>query len=352
VHALRLLAGRAVPVWLPTGATAMAAVLVALAVLTLLAGYARAAPASRRRMRWVLTSTGLLMGSLAATLLVRPSPTEQPVLFAIFNTGLPGLAVLGYLYAILRTRVVEVTFVIDRALVFSVTTALLFGMFSLLEQTVHRFALGEEVGWLVQALGAVVVAAALRALHRLLDRGLERVFFHRLRTMVSALRRCAVESAFFESQDALLSRVLKQLLVPCAAVSIYERNGAVYRRRVAQAEGWPEAMDRDDRLFVVLRVERSVLDLKGLESAAGADGLAFPMTVGQLLTGAVICKLREGEQLDGDVRAAIAELARALGTSLYLLRYREQERLLAAIAAGSVEDAAVRSRVAAVLGTP
>jgi hypothetical protein len=348
-----LLVHQGLPVlpWLMLVRGVAVAVLLALPGLTLLIGYGGASPESRRRMRWVLVSTGVLGVSLLIVFFANLSPDGQPVLFALFNTVLPGLGVLGYLYAILRTRVVDVTFVIDRAVVFSVTTTLLFGMFSLLEQSVHRLALGEQLGWLVQALGAVAVAALLSSLHRLLDRGLQRVFFHRLRTMAGALRALAAECAFFENSEALLARALKQLLAPCAAASVYERVGAVYQRRSAYGEGWPEALDADDPVFVTLRARRQALDIKGLESTAGGEGLAFPMTVGQLLTGAVMVRLRAGEQLDRDVRAATGELAQSLGTSLYLLRNREQTRLLGEIAAGSLDQEAVRTRAAEILGT-
>jgi hypothetical protein len=98
--------------------------------------------------------------------------------------------------------------------------------------------------------------------------------------------------------------------------------------------------------LVKLRAAAHELDIKNLGSAAGAEGQALPLAVGQILTGAVICRPREGERLDREVRSAIAELARALGTSLYLLRYREQARL---IAAGGVDQAAARSRAAALM---
>ena len=223
----------------------------------------------------------------------------------------------------------------------------MFGVFSLLEQALHRLAVGEQLGWVLQALTAVLVAAALSPLHRWIDRGLEAVFFRKLRATVSTLRRFATESVFFEKEEALLSRALKEMLLPCAAVAIYERNGAIYQCRGAQGQGWAERLDADDPMFVSLRAGRGELDIRSIGSSAGAEGLAFPMTVGQTLTGAVICRARDGERLDRDVRAAIAELARSLGMSLYLLRYREQARLIAEIAAGQVDQGMARSRAAA-----
>jgi hypothetical protein len=333
--------------WMHTASQVMSVAVILIPCLVLLSGYRRTAHENRLRIRWVLSSTALLVvARLALTYL---SPAGQQILYVLFNTVLPGVGILGYLYAILRTRVVDVAFVIDRALVFSVITAILFGVFSLLEQALHRFAAGEQLSWILQALTAVLLAAALSPLHRLLDRGLERVFFHDLRETVAALRALAAESAFFEKEEVLLSRALKQLLQSCAAAAIYERNGVTYQRRQAHGSGWPEGVDVDDPLFVRLRSGREELDIKTVESALGAEGCAFPMTVGQTLTGAVICTPRDGEQLNREVRGAMAELARSIGTSLYLLRYREQARLIAQIAAGDVDQAVARSRAAALV---
>lgn len=349
-YGLTYFQGSVPPGWIDQVERAASFVLAVIPVLTLMAGYKGADSASRRRMRWVMVSTLLLTACFVVLIATQLRITTQPLPFVIFNTLLPGLAVLGYLYAILSARVVEVGFVVDRALVFSATTALMFGLFTVLEDAVHELALGGELGWVVQALGAVAVAAALSPVHRLLDRWLERLFFHKLRTIAGAVRKLARESAFFEDEDALLSRAVRQLLVPCSAAAIYERNTAVYQLRVAEGAGWPQAVDRDDPVFVALRAEHGAQALSGLQSAIGADGLAFPMRVGQLVTGAILVRLREGEQLDRDVRAALTELAHALGASLCLLRYQEQARLLAEIAAGRVDQAAVRTRVEALPG--
>lgn len=338
--------------WLPpdrmevTGGGLMIPV-IGVAVLVLVLGYPRAAHENRLRMRWVMWNTGLLVASGVVTALM---PVPRPAaLYFIFNSVVPGIGVLGYLYAILRTRIVDVTFVVDRALVYSVITAMLFGVFSLLEQVLHRFAVGEQLGWILQALTAALLAAVLSPLHRLLDSALERVFFHELRETVSALRSFATESAFFEKEETLLARALTQVLRSGVAAAIYERNGARYELRQGSGEHWPEAVDIDDPLFLKLRAGRREHEIRGLGSAAGTEGVAFPMTVGQTLTGAVILTPRPGEKLNRDVRDSLAELARSVGTSLYLLRYRDQARLIAEIAAGGVDQAAARERAAALM---
>lgn len=317
-------------------------------LLVLIIGYRRAARESRLRMRWVLASTAILVASVVGDNIV--SRISDPYLTVLFSSVVPGISLLGYLYAILRTRVVDLTFVIDRAVVFSVITALVLGAFSLLEQTVHYFAVGEQLGWVLQSLVAVLLAAVLRPLHRLLEAGMESVFFHEQRAIISSLRRLTTQAVYFENEEALLSRALKDLRAPCAAVAIYERNGASYRCRQAQGP-WPAEVSADDPLFVALRAEHEAQDIQGMGSAAGAEGRAFPMLVAERLTGAVICRPRDGEQLDRDVRAAIADLARQLGTALYLLRYQAQERLIAEIAAGQLDTAGARSRALALVAS-
>lgn len=350
VHQSAIVFGWELPAWLGAllGAAGWLVIpVILIPLLVLVMGYPGAGHEHRLRIRWVLCSTALLLAAGIGQAMM--TEASAMLLRVFFGTLLPGAGVLGYLYAILRTRVVDVTVVIDRALVYSVITAFVFGVFSLMEQLLHRFAAGEELGWALQAITVVLLAAVLSPLHRLLDRALERVFFHDLRSTVSSLKQLAAQAVFYEKEETLLGRVLAQLQIPCAAVALYERRGGAYERRVAHGEGWPERVDADDPLFVGLRAGRQELDLATLRSTAGPEGRAFPMGVGPRLTGAVICLARPGEQLDREVRAGIAELARSVGTSLYLLQYAEQSRLLVEIAAGSLDPAAARTRAAALM---
>jgi hypothetical protein len=97
------------------------------------------------------------------------------------------------------------------------------------------------------------------------------------------------------------------------------------------------------------RAHRQETDLEDVVSAIGAEGLAVPMAVADLLTGALICLPHAGEQFAPNVRAALAEAARNLGTSLYVLRYREQARLVADIAGRRIDETAARTRAVALM---
>jgi hypothetical protein len=323
-------------------------ILIAIPVLLLFAGYRKAPHESRLRIRWVLWSTAFLLACALAVFVLQPLQARYPYLFEFVYTARL-LCMAGYLYAAIRTRLVDVSFVVNRALVYTAITALLFGIFSVLELGLHEFAVGEKLSWVLQAITALLLAMALSPLHRRLDHWVERIFFHKQRLAIAALRTFATECAFIEQQSRLLETAVARLQPHCDAVAIYERVLAGYQLRGAVGRAWPESVDVDDPAFVSLRARRQEVDLHGLATALGADSLAFPMIVGEMLNGTVVCSPRAGEQFAPDVRAALAEAAHSLGASLYILRYREQARLVADIASGRIDENGARRRAIAML---
>jgi len=327
---------------------ALTLTLIAIPVLMLFAGYRKAPHESRLRIRWVLWSTAFLLACALAVFALEPVQTRYPYLFEFVYTARL-LCMGGYLYAAIRTRLVDVSFVVNRALVYAAITGLLFGIFSVLELGLHEFAVGDKLSWALQAITALLLAMALSPLHRRLDHWVERFFFRKQRLAIAALRTFAAECAFIEQQSRLLETAVERLQQHCDAVAIYERALAGYQLRGATGRAWPESVDVDDSAFVALRARRQEVDLHGLASALGVDSLVFPMIVGEMLNGAVVCRPRDGEQFAPDVRAALAEAAHNLGASLYILRYREQARLVADIATGRIDETGARRRAIAML---
>lgn len=131
---------------------------------------------------------------------------------------------------------------------------------------------------------------------------------------------------------------------------MYERAPSAYKLRASRGHAWPEIVDVDDPVFVSLRARPQEVDLKRQGSSITADALAYPMTVGETLTGTLICRPHDGEQFTSDAREALAVAARNLGMSLYILRNREQARLVADIAAGRIDETAARTRAVALVG--
>ena len=324
------------------------AALIAVPVLVLLMGYRRAPHESRLRIRWVLWSTAYLLACVVGVFALEPVAEQHPYLFE-FVYSARALAFVGYLYAALRARLVDVSFVINRALVYAAITGLLFGIFSVLELGLHELAVSDKLSWALQAIAALLLAVALSPLHRRIEHRVERIFFHKQRLAIASLRGFAAEAPFIEQQSRLLDTAVQRLHPHCDAAAVYERAPSGYLLRASRGRAWPQSVDIDDPAFVSLRARRLEVDLHGLGSAMGADSVAFPMTVGEALSGAVVCRPRAGEQFAPDVRAALAEAAHSLGACLYILRYREQARLVADIASGRIDETGARQRAIAML---
>ena len=329
----------------PIGLTLFALV-AAVTLSVLLAGYRFAAHEDRLRIRWVLWSTALLLGS---SLMMFAAPRAwNPVVTQVVNV-LQGIALLGYLYAVLRTRLIDVGFVIDRALVFGLLTALVFATFSILDQTLHQFAVSDRIGWALQAFAALVLAVVLSPLHRRLESWIEQAFFRSQRLALIALERFARECPFVEREAHLLEMAIERLKMQCAAVAVYERAGSSYRRHAASDESWPAVIDADDPVFVAMRASHEPVALAAQANRIGAEGLALPMTVAESLLGALVCRPRDGEQFAPEIRAALATVAHHLGMALTGLRHREHARLVADVAAGRLDPDTARRRAITLL---
>lgn len=315
-------------------------------LLVLLAGYRHAAHQDRLRIRWVLWSTGLIFVS---NLLEFSAPAAWYIVLSQVVFVLQALALLGFLYAVLRARLIDVAFVVDRALVFGLITALVFGTFSILELALHQFAISDRVGWTLQALAALVLAIVLSPLHKRLENWVEQAFFRSQRLALLALERLAGECPFVEQEAHLLQLAIERIMPQCAAVAIYERAGSAYRRRAASAASWPVVVDADDPVFVALRAQRQPVALAAQTNHIGPEGLALPMTVAQSVLGALVCRPRDGEQFAPEMRTALANVAHHLGMAIVGLRHREHARLVADMATGRIDAEVARRRAVALL---
>ncbi|MHB1869700.1 MAG: hypothetical protein ACYCT1_02450 [Steroidobacteraceae bacterium] len=312
-----------------------------LTLLVLITGYRRAEHQERLRIRWVLWSTALL--GVTSIVFVAMNNARHPYLYQALIMA-QGLSLVGYLYAVLRTRLIDVGFVIDRALVFGLLTALVFGTFSILEETLHQFAVSDRLGWALQALVALILAVALSPLHRRLESWIEQAFFRAQRLALLALERFARECPYVEREAHLLEMTIERLRGHCGTVALYERSAKCYRRRAASDQSWPAQIDADDPVFVALRATHEPVALAAQANRVGTEGIALPMTVAESLLGALVCRPRDGEQFAPEVREALANVAHHLGMALTGLRHREHARLVADVAAGRIDPDAARRR--------
>ncbi|MGH8225117.1 MAG: GAF domain-containing protein, partial [Gammaproteobacteria bacterium] len=320
----------------------------AIATVMLLAAHHGAAPAARPRLRWMFWSAVVLVFGIYLSnvpLFGYPGSLLIEILAYI-------IAFIGLLYSVLRHRVVDMTFVLNRAIVYSITLTIVVAIFMLLESFLEKLALSEGASFALELGVPLVIGFSLEAVRKRLERLGELLFFRRKFRNDAALRAFAHQCSYIENPDHLLEQTMRELLThtDTPAVAIYWQEQEGYRRLAeGGAKCYPPHMDVDDRAIVALRAERKTTDLEELGSALGADGLLMPMTIRGELLGAIVIANRPGEHYAPDDQELLEHLVHEVGSALHALHARENARLVTAIAEGKLSGAETFERARALM---
>ncbi len=296
----------------------------------LVLAYRNAPVNERQRVLWVTASlaAGMLGFILAVILGAADVPEPQRDYPLLLLVAMP----LGCAYAILRYRLLDIAFVVNRATVFGVTSLLVLGALAVVDSGLQTL-LGSwlvRTGLYVQLGLAVAIGIATRPVHERVDRFVDDVFFRKRHEAERALRRFAREAVYIDDPAAVIERTVDTVE---RAVNL---RCAVW---LADAGGWFAAaggrggtpLDRNDEAVVRLRATRETVDLRDAESALRGD-FAFPMFARNRLLGILVC----ADKADGtavyapDELEAIGAVAHAAGVAIDLLRIEALERALAA----------------------
>ncbi|HET7815076.1 MAG TPA: GAF domain-containing protein, partial [Candidatus Baltobacteraceae bacterium] len=221
-------------------------------------------------------------------------------------------------YGLLVRRTVDIGFVINRVAVFGLISALVLGVFVLLEYLAGHFVEthGAE-SWAVQLGIAMTIGVSARFLHGWVDRFVDRVFFAKRHRDESALQRFAQEAEAFTSADTLLDRALRIVNNHTdtlgAAIYLCGDDTATLTRG---ASPFPEKIDADDPLLVAMRRWNEPVDTHDAPTAF-PDGMVFPMSARGRLIGVLACRTkRDATAFAPDEREPLAGVARAAARAL------------------------------------
>ena len=293
-------------------------------VALLFVSYRRAVAAQRLRLRWMLWSSVLF----CAGIFLSNTPIFGFFTSTIAQRFTSALAIGGFLYAILRHRVVDVAVFLNRALVYAATTSLLLGLLALLESLIERTTLGRGAGLLLEFAVPVGLGAALSAVHRRIESTLEQFLFRRQYREDTALRGFARDCAFVTQPDNLLDLTVDQIRLHTDAswVALYECTpaGFVLTRQRGSRE-LPMQLDLDDLVLVTLRAHATEVDLNGTPSTLGREGYVFPLRVRDRLLGMLVVGPRSDEHYVADERELFAHVTHEVAAALSALRTQETE---------------------------
>lgn len=293
-------------------------------VMLLLVSYQSAGLAQRLRLRWMLASSALFV----AAIVLNNTPLLGSSISVAISFFLSAIAGVGFLYTILRHRVVDVTVILNRTLVYAATTSLVLGLFALFESLIERSALGHDASLVMELAVPLGLGVSLSTVHRRIDSLVDRLVFRRQYREEIALRRFARECAFVTRPETLLDLAMDQIALHAGFpwIAMYEYTPDGYSRvRQRGTQNLPPQVAADDLALVKLRAHDPEVNLHEAPSAIGRDGYAFPLRVRGHLLGVLIVGPRPGEHSVAEERELLAHVAHEVGAALFTLRAEASE---------------------------
>lgn len=310
--------------------------------------YMRTTGLARQRVRWIfwaflISRFGVLL-NLFNRLLVHP----------VHLSGAEWLTVmifpLGCAYAILRHRIIDVNFVLNRTLIYTILTSFAVGIFVLLEHVLNSVAVSREGSLAVELAVALALGLSFNAVLKRTEQFLDRTLFRGKYEAAVALGQLAEDAAYMENPETLLESATGEIprVMGARGAAIYERVDDGYVLAAATGLGTlPAEVGVDDPAFVRLRKHLSQIDLSDVNSALGSDAIAFAFSVRGQLTGAFICGPRiNGETFAPDEIALLRNVTHEIGVELHAIRSREKAEILNALTSGMMDLPAARLRLA------
>jgi hypothetical protein len=231
---------------------------------------------------------------------------------------------IALLYDALNRRLLDVGFVLNRAAVFAIVSAVVVGVFVLVEWAASEWLVNAShtTSVIVGMLVALGLGLSLRYIHKYIDRFADYVFFRKRHEDEAALRHFAHESAYITDRSILLDRALATVKEHTgnadSSILVLDDN----RTYVAHSphDGAGASVGENDPAIVALRAWQKPLDLETFAGSALAGQFAFPMVSRGNLVGVLVCGSKEdSESYAPDEADALMTLAHGVGSALGVL---------------------------------
>jgi len=303
----------------------------------------RSRGAQKLRIQWMLWSlVPFFVGVLARDISVLGFVGT----LALNSAGV-SLGISGFLYAILRHRMVDVSVIIDKTLVYGATTTLVVGVIAAANSLALRATLGEGASLLLQVVVPLALGIVLGKVRIYMDRLVERVFFRKKYLAEQALKSFARHCGHIEDVQRLLDTAVSEIRrhTRSPALALYEITEQGYTRvRQTGDVTYPQHLDNDDPAVVAARAERKAMELSDFTSSLGKDGCVIPISVLGRLRGVLVLANRPGEHYAGDEKKLLTRVVRDVGAAWRILRARDNEEFVRAVAKGTLKPTAAKHR--------
>ena len=232
---------------------------------------------------------------------------------------------LGLLYATLRHRLIDIGLVVNRTLVFSITSSSLILAFFLIERATHQVLHFEDTGQSALFDGAVAFALffAFNRLHHRVDHWIEHLFFHQWRVNAETLKRFLGKAEHYTEPEALMTALGAELnrFTGGAGYGLYQAGPDKSLHKAHSSLPHASAsIDANDELAVTMRATGQAVYLADLRSPIEAE-CALPMLQSGKLTGLVLLGAKpSGKSYRTDEIDALSVAVTQVGLDLFALR--------------------------------
>ena len=271
------------------------------------------------RQRWGFLAIGTLASFLAYAIYFVPGvpfAVGQVIGFAVV------LMPICIAYAVFRLRVLDVNFVLNRALVFGTLSLGVIAFVSILDWSFSRIVAIGRLAIGLELLVTIGIGFLLDRINRIVESVVEAVFFRRRRLAEKQLRRTALALPYATDETAIVDGLVQ---IPVDALELaagahYRRSGDGFRYEGAatarQTTVAPPGFDRNDLIVRMLLADESIVWLDEIRSHLDAENaatytLAIPVTVRHELVSFTLYGAHlNGAQLDPEEVDLLRELAR------------------------------------------
>ncbi len=306
------------------------AIAIVAVVVALFSALRETSGADQLRVRWVFGIFGFGFSGLVIFLLFAffGFASSGPIQF----TPLTLLAIpLGLAYVVLRHRMLDIGFVVNRAVVYTTVSLIVVATFIIFEWLAgHLVDSQNRASSMLQLGAALALGLSARWIHARVDRWVDDLFFRERHAAEAAIRKFAREAALVTNTEDLLHGTVEipQRNLRLAACAVYVHQEGEYRPAYSTFAGAPNVGEND---FAVLdmRTWHGPVEPRTFQTTLPGE-LALPMIVRGELTGFLLCAEKAShETFAPDEREALALLARDAGIALDSLRVRALEMRLA-----------------------
>ncbi len=301
---------------------------VATALAALIHNYTIADGRDRHRMTWVLFGGGVWCAAALALWWLGTRPFYDSYVVAEMFYVVQSIAVVLIVYGIMRSRVVDVTFVLSRAVVVSALTGCIILVFALLDWIFNKKLEATQLGAVTQFVAAIALGIWLDHLHKRADVFVDRLLFRARYVAQQRLEKAAHAVLHSERVDVIQEFLVDEpfVVLGLGSAAVFQANDRGEWARV-RACGWePECvsvLSRQDTLVMHVEAEQTALrvseirwPLSSLPSGTARPVLAVPVLARRRVIAIVLYgEHTNGADLDGDEVRAIEGVVNAAGAA-------------------------------------